>query len=229
MIGILRRGWLRKMAKRGLFINFEGIDGSGTSTQVHCLEERIENLDKYQDVLRTHEPWKNKDIKRKLKEDAEAYSGGLEMAELYVEDRTNHTRELIRPNLEAGVFVLNSRYKMSTCAYQWTQKVPIWKLLQMHENRGLITPDLTFFLDVTPEVAEERIRKRGTGQEKFEKSQSFREKLIKSYHALIKISEVEKDIFGKVVKIDATRKIQDVAEDIYKKFLEVYEEHVKSV
>ena len=95
------------MSEKGLFIVFEGIDGAGSSTHVHKLSEKLEELNKYQDILRTHEPWRSKEIKRRLQEDPEAYSGGLEMAELYVEDRVEHIRKLIRPNLKAGVVVLD--------------------------------------------------------------------------------------------------------------------------
>lgn len=207
------------MTKKGLFIVFEGIDGSGTSTHIHKLAERIEEFDKYLDVLRTHEPWKSEEIKRKLERDSEAYSGGLEMAELYIGDRADHTRILIRPNLEAGVTVLCSRYKMSTCDYQWAQGVQLHQLLSMHEHRGLLTPDITYFLDVPREVTQERLRESREKLEKFEKDPEFIDKLINNYRLLTQISETNPRIFGKVVRIDGDREIDDVAEDVYKEFL----------
>ena len=99
--------------------------------------KRIERLNKYQDILRTHEPWRNKKIKRKLEEDKDAYSDPEKTAHLFVEDRTDHSYILIRPNLLMGTDVFCSRYKMSTCAFQQTQGVPLEKLLEMHENRGV--------------------------------------------------------------------------------------------
>ena len=210
------------MPKRGLFIDFEGIDGSGTSTHVHRLEERIEELDKYQDVLRTHEPWENKEIKKRLEQDRDAYSDPLEMADLYIDDRAKHTHRLIRPNLEAGVIVLNSRYKMSTCSYQWAQGMSLFELLKMHEHRGILIPDLTFFLDVPREVAEERIRNRRKQREKFERNPEFVDKSISAYKALTHMSEVDPRIFGRVVRIDGNREIKDVAEDVFSEFLAIY-------
>ena len=203
-------------------MDFEGIDGAGSSTHVHRLEERIELLDKYQDVLRTHEPWDSGEIKRRLEEDHDAYSGGKEMAELYIGDRVEHVRRLVRPNLKAGVIVLSSRYKMSTCAYQWTQGVQLHDLLEMHENRGLLTPDITFFLDIPREVAAERIRTTRDRQEKFERNKEFIDRLIKSYGVLVEMSKVDPRPFGKVIRVNGDRPIDEVADEIYGHFLEVY-------
>ena len=210
------------MTRKGVFVVFEGIDGSGTSTHVHTLEERIEILDKYQDVLRTHEPWRSDEIKRRLKEDSEIYSDGAEIARLFVDDRKGHTKNLILPNLELGVVVLDSRYKMSTCAYQWAQGVSLTTLLEMHEHRGILTPDLTFFMDVPREVARERIRSTRGEVEKFEKDPEFIDKLTLSYNILIDMSEADLRLFGKVVRINGNRDIREVADEIYKEFLKVY-------
>ncbi len=210
------------MVEKGFFVVFEGIDGSGTSTHVHQLEERLEGLDKYQDVLRTHEPWKNKKIKEQLTSDSESFSGGLEMAELYVSDRADHTRQLIRPILETGTLVLCSRYKMSTCAYQWTQGVQLHHLLSIHEHRGIINPDLTFFLDIPREVAEERIKERKSDLEKFEKNPMFVDKLIDAYQALVQMAQVDSKILGPVILINGNRSMKKVADEIFSEFLEKY-------
>ena len=210
------------MVRKGFFVNFEGIDGSGTSTQVHCLEERLESLNKYQDVLRTHEPWRSQAIKTKLEQDRDAYSDPNQMADLYIDDRAKHTRELILPNLKAGVVVLNSRYKLSTCSYQWVQGVELKELLEMHENRGIISPDITFFLDVPLEVARERIKKRGGKMEKFEKNVGFTKRLIVAYKSLIHMSEVDPRIFGKVVRIDGKRDMNKIGDEIFSHFCKIY-------
>lgn len=210
------------MQTKGLFIVFEGIDGSGTSTHVHRLEERIEALNKYQDVLRTHEPWRSAEIKRKLEEDKDVYSNASETAELFVEDRAKHTQRLIRPNVAAGVVVLDSRYKMSTCAYQWTQGMHLSELLSMHDNRGLLTPDLTFFIDVPFDVARKRVEARGK-KELFEHNLNFVKQLISTYHTLAFMSEVDERIFGKVVRINGDKEIETVADNIYQEFLKIYE------
>ena len=213
--------------KRGLFIVFEGIDGSGTSTHVHRLSEKVEILDKYQDILRTHEPWRNKEIKRKLEEDKDAYSDPEKMAQLYVADRVDHSYRLIDTNLNAGAIVICSRYKMSTCAFQQAQGISLDKLLEMHEYRGVLTPDIVFFLDVSREVAEERIKKRGIPQEKFERDRKFIEKVIENYRNLIELSRKNMDIFGRVERINTEKPIEEASKEVYQKFLRVYQEWLK--
>jgi len=211
------------MTKRGLFVVFEGIDGSGKNFQLHNLEKRIEELNKWQDVLRTHEPWKSSEIKRKLETERDAYSGAAEIAELYIEDRASHTQRLVRPTLEAGSVVLCSRYTMSTCAYQWAQGLNLPELMKMHEHRGILIPDLTIFLDVLPEVADQRRGVRITGSlEKFEQNPIFIDKLINAYKALIHMSEVDQSIFGKIAVIDGNREADSVANDVYQEFLRIY-------
>jgi dTMP kinase len=213
--------------KKGLFIVFEGIDGSGEDTQVEKLYSAIKSLDKYQDILATHEPWKHGEIKRKLREDKDAYSDAEEMAELYIGDRTDHSYVLLRPNLDAGAIVLCSRYKMSTCAFQQTQGIPLDKLLKMHEHRGILNPDLTFFLDVPGNIAESRREKRGTPKEKFEQRE-FMDKVTANYWALYEMSLKNPELFGEVVKIDGNGLINEVAKDIYQEFLKVYNQWSQS-
>jgi dTMP kinase len=208
--------------KKGLFVVFEGIDGAGTSTQVHYLATYIEELDKYQDVLRTHEPWQSKEIKDRLEGEKDAYSGAMDIAELFVEDRARHTHKRILPNLKDGGMVICDRYSMSTCAYQWAQGAPLEELMEMHKYRGIIVPDLTFFVDVSREVAEGRMKKAGRPLEKFERDPGFVDKLIEAYRALTHMSNVNSGIFGEVVRINGDEGVVDVSSEIKEKFLSVY-------
>lgn len=200
---------------------FEGIDGAGTSTQLIKLIEFMENKDKYQDVLRTHEPWKNKEINKRLQEDKDAYSGAEEMTQLYVGDRIVHTLNIINPNLNKGVFVFCDRYSLSTCTYQSTQGAELEKLLEMHRNTSILVPDITLFIDVSAKIARERITARGGSLEKFENDVDFVERLIVSYRKLVYNTSL-KDVFGYVVPIDGEQTIEGVAEDIKKQFLPIY-------
>jgi len=209
--------------KEGLLIVFEGIDGSGKNYQIHELEKRIESLNKYQDVLRTQEPWRSKEIKRRLERDKTVYSNPEQMAEILIENRAKHTQKLLRPNVDAGVVVLLSRYKMSTCAYQWTQGMHLSELLDMHDHRGILTPDLTFLLDITQKTAEERITSAMRKKEKFEKDPKFVDRLISAYNSLAFMSEVDERIFGKVVRINGNRPMEAVSDEIYSEFLKVYD------
>ncbi len=198
----------------GLFVVLEGIDGSGTSIQTILLHDYIKRLENYYDVLTTHEPWHNDEINRKLREESDAYSGGEEMTRLFVNDRINHLQRLIIPNLNQGTTILCDRYSMSTYAYQGTQGVSFKKIKRIHEEEGILMPDLTLFLDADYETARERVARRGESLEKFETNEKFTKELIRMYRTL---SEIEK-VFGKVVTIDARKSIEDVHAKIVQEF-----------
>lgn len=205
-----------------MFVVFEGIDGSGTSTQLPILTKHIKELSKYHDVLETHEPWKSDEIKRRLREDRDAYSGANEMAALYVDDRRSHSENLINPNLEQGVFVLSDRYTLSTFAYQMTQGVSQAKLLKLHKDKRLIAPDITFYVRVSPETAIERIESRGDEKEKFEQEEFLRT-LVNSYDYWVNQGETNPDILlGNLRVIDGERSIEDVAVAVRREFNEFF-------
>ncbi len=215
--------------RKGLLAVFEGIDGAGTSTQVHKIAEEIEHLNKYQDVVRTHEPWESNEIKLKLKKEKDPFFGAEEIANLFVDDRAKHTRELIRPNLKAGAIVLCDRYSMSTCTYQWAQGMQIEELMLMHKDRGILIPDITFFIDVEGEVANRRIETRAvigstTEKEKFENNHEYTKKLINAYRAAYHLANVNPSIFGRVEKIDGNKDAKEVTAEIINKFKPIYGE-----
>ena len=206
---------------------FEGIDGAGTSTQVPLLTARIKELSKYHDVLETHEPWQSEEIKRRLAEDEDAFADGGAMAALYVGDRAEHSRRLIEPNLQEGVFVLSDRYKMSTCAYQWAQGVELHRLLKMHEGADLVMPDVTFYLDVERETAACRLQGRGDALEKFEKDGGFIETLIGRYRSLARDAVIDESTSGPVVWIDGSRGRDEVAAEVREGFQPVYDDYLE--
>lgn len=209
--------------QKGLFVVFEGVDGAGTSTQLIKLLEHLERKNKYQDVLRTHEPWNSEEIKKRLAKENDTYSGAEEISKLFVEDRIKHTEELIIPNLIRGVVVLCDRYSMSTCAYQSTQGANLIKLFDMHrDNESILIPDLTFFVDVPAEIAQERIMKRGEPKEKFEEFE-FQRKLIMNYREIARGAENRDSVFGKTIWINGNGPIECVARNIAYEFDKVYE------
>jgi dTMP kinase len=169
------------MERRGLFITFEGIDGCGKSTQAKMLADYLFNLNKYNHVLKTREPYKCQDIRKILQADSNPYSQGEKLARLFVKDRKEHLEKIIRPSLHQGIHVILDRYDCSTLAYQQTQGVPFKKLLDMH--KGLIIPDVTFIIDVPAELAVKRIKKDSIRQEeqKFEKNLEFMQELRTNY------------------------------------------------
>lgn len=210
-----------------LFIVFEGIDGSGKTSQIARLANYIRAKDKYQDVLLTREPtWRATELKEKLQGDGDAFSDGEHMAYLFVQDRKAHSDEQIVPALRQNTFVLCDRYAMSTCAYQGAQGVALDTLVRYHEAAGTLTPHLTLYFNVSREVAEKRMTKRGETRERFEKNQVFTEKLIEQYHSLALDSVASarvRSVIGEVYRIDGNGPIDAVEAEVKKAFDCVYE------
>jgi dTMP kinase len=194
--------------KRGLFIAFEGIDGCGKSTQAWKLARYVSDLSKYNHIVMTREPFKDANIRKMLRETDDPYSQAKELAKMYTDDRRNHVKELIMPELLKGAHVISDRYAFSTLAYQQAQGIPIKDLLELH--KGLPIPDIIFIVDVPSKVAVGRMKKdskRDKGKEhKFEKNREFMEKLRKNYHGLANLSG------HKVVVIDGTKKPEQIFE-----------------
>ena len=203
----------------GLFIVFEGFDFSGTTTQQEMLTSWLRSQDKYNEVFQGHEPTKNaKEIIRLLKEGKNPREvDNFLMAEGYINDRIQHTRELILPALKSGAHVIEDRYRMSTDAYQWTQGIPLNKLLEMQKNENIIKPDLTILLDIDVKTFLKRAKrdKKRSALELFEKDPKFVEECIDNYRTLV---ESEYKLFpkeyGEVVVIDGRPKPKKVHADI---------------
>lgn len=205
--------------KKSLFIDFEGIDGSGKSTQVKMFADYLVSLNKYNHVLITREPYKDVSIRKILRENIDPYTHALELAKKFVEDRKRHVKELIKPSLEKGVYVVCDRYSFSTLAYQQTQGISLKELLKMH--KGLPIPDLIFLIDIPVEVALERMKKdlktsKRKEEQKFEKDASFLEKLRKNYLDLVNLEK------HKVFVIDGTKSKEEVFEEIKRIFEKFY-------
>lgn len=194
------------MAGRGLFITFEGIDGCGKSTQVRRLAQHILELSKYNHVLITREPYNDTKIREILQQDEDPYSQAKKLAQMFVEDRKLHVKNIISENIRKGMFVISDRYSFSTLAYQQTQGVPINELLKMH--KGLPIPDIIFVIDVPAEVAMKRMKKDTVrkAEHKFEKNIKFIKKLRLKYFELANLPN------HKVILIDGRKSPEEIFE-----------------
>ena len=103
--------------KRGSLIVFEGVDGSGKSTQLALLAEAMRSAGR--EVVETGEPY-DCEWGRKIREMARSTQGVPPEQELewFLEQRRAHVRDLVGPALAAGRVVLSDRYFLSTVAYQ---------------------------------------------------------------------------------------------------------------
>jgi len=201
------------MQQKPLFITFEGIDGCGKSTQVHKFTEYLAGLSKYNHILLTREPYKSREIREILRQDPDPYSQARKLAELFLNDRTEHLQKIIHPALNSGIHVISDRYKLSTLAYQSTQGIPVGELIKMHS--GLLAPDLTFIVDVPVEVAVKRMKKDSRQEHKFEANLGFLTKLRQRYLELPSLLPEEK-----IVVIDGSKDVYEVFEQVKKAFHE---------
>jgi len=162
-----------KARPRGRLLAFEGLDGSGKSTQLAILADALSAAGR--DVVATHEPTDGPSGAR-IREMAR--SGRLlppeEELRWFVEDRRAHVRDAIGPALAAGRVVLTDRYFLSTVAYQGARGLDWGAILAASEAEFPI-PDLVVLLEIDPLRGLERVRARGTGVEGvFEREERLR-------------------------------------------------------
>ncbi|MFM6955984.1 MAG: dTMP kinase [Ignavibacteria bacterium] len=141
-----------------MFITFEGIDGSGKSTQIQLLKEWLERLDHTVTVLR--EPGGNvvsEQIRQLLLDSTEHIEPRCELL-LFTAARAQLVSKVIRPALKAGHIVICDRYIDSSVAYQgYGRGLPIDDIVRINDfaTAGLI-PDITFIFDLTVDDAAKR-------------------------------------------------------------------------
>ena len=146
----------------GKFITFEGIDGSGKSTQLQMLSDHLRAIGV--EPVVTREPGGTplgEKLRRAFLETTDSVSP---MAELlaFAADRAQHVEFLIKPSVERGLIVISDRFADATQAYQGAGRgFSEEKVLQVVElATGGLKPDLTLFFDIPVNVALERMASR---------------------------------------------------------------------
>lgn len=188
----------------GKFIVFEGLDGSGQSTQADLLRNFL--TEKNLEVVLTKEPTKDSEAGHKIREilDKVFEVGPRTLQELFVQDRKEHLEKLVIPALKEGKIVISDRYFFSTFAYGTSDRVSLEELIKM--NQEFLLPDLTMILKVSPEVCVSRIEKRGKGIQLFEKT----EKLKKAWQTY----EILPKRFENVYIIDGEKTVEEVFTEV---------------
>ena len=149
----------------GRFITFEGGEGCGKSTQIRLLATRLEAAGR--SVMLTREPGGTvlaEEIRRLIKDQADDPPCDRSELLLFLAARAQLVRNVIRPALDAGRWVVSDRFSDSTMAYQgYGRGLPLDVLRAANDFacEGL-KPDLTLLLAVDPEVARARLRARET-------------------------------------------------------------------
>ena len=201
-----------RMTNPGLFIVCEGIDGCGKGTQAGLLVDRLFKMNKRHHVLYTREPARSNygvSIRQILKEQSDPYQRGILMAELFVEDRKKHVRELVDPVLRYGGIVACDRYSPSTYTYQQMQGIPLDVLVKMHE--GLLIPDLTVIFDLD---AEEAMRRQAQ-DEKRDYAELFEKRDVQ-----VKLRQLYLELPGKLPNhrieiVNASRTREEIHEEVF--------------
>ena len=203
---------------RGKFITFEGGEGCGKSTQVKRLKETLER--EGVEVILTREPggtWLSEEIRHLIKDQATDAPCDRSELLLFLAARAQLVKNVIRPALEAGKWVVSDRFSDSTLAYQgYGRGLPLDELRRMNDFacEGL-RPDLTLLLDVTPQTAEARMR----GREAATNTTADRiETAGGEFHARLRsgFAELAKAEPDRIVTIDANGSPDEVWEDVWK-------------
>ena len=200
----------RRMRNGGLFIAFEGGEGSGKSTQIDLLATHLRELGRI--VLVTHEPGAT-DVGARIRDlllhHGEPLSPRSE-ALLFAADRAHHVDSVILPALERGEVVLTDRYVDSSLAYQG-----VGRALTIDEIRRLsrwatggLRPDLTILLDIPARAGLARAGRRGSADKLEGESLQFHERVRAAFLVL---AEAEPRYYR---VLDATRPAAVLAAEV---------------
>lgn len=198
-----------------MFITFEGPDGSGKSTIIKKVYEKLIN-DGF-DIVLTREPGgtpiaeKIRDI---ILDNSNVALDARTEALLYAASRRQHLVEKIRPALKEGKIVLCDRFLDSSLAYQGGgRNLGVQNVLNINlfatENTY---PDLTLFFDIDPELGLKRVSqdKKRVADRLDNENENFHEKVYSTFKEIINTNS------QRIITIDASKSIEEVTECAYK-------------
>lgn len=194
----------------GFFISIEGGDGVGKTTAIKTLEEKLNknNINYYL----TREPGGSKiseSIRNIILDKNNTEEDSKTEALLYAASRRQHLVEIVLPRLEKGELVITDRYIDSSLAYQgYARGIGIKKVLLINTFAiDSYFPDLTFFLDLSPEEGLKRISQNKREEDRLDKEKnSFHQKVYEGYKKVIKKYK------KRFVIVDASKSPNEIAE-----------------
>lgn len=185
-------------SRKGLLIVFEGIDGTGKSTQIQMLADYLSNNGC--SVVVTREPTEGS-FGQKIRDlymNRETVSKEKEL-QLFIDDRKEHVTQLLQPSLDAGKIILCDRYYLSTAAYQGAAGFDPAAIIE--KNNFAPAPDLALLFDLAPDESIKRITaSRGDTLNDFEQKESLM--------AVKRIFDAMN--FDYIRKIDASNSVEEV-------------------
>ena len=191
-----------------MFVTFEGIDGSGKTTQARLLAERLER--EGVDVVLTREPGGTPlgEAVRDLVLHGEHVAPWAEVA-LYAAARAQHVDQVIRPALERGAMVVCDRYVDSSAAYQGgARRLGVDTVLELNLTVvGGLMPDRTVLVEISPETAAARVG--GSGDRIERDGVALWARAAEAYRDLAARDR------RRYVVVDGTRPVDELAEEIH--------------
>ena len=202
---------------KGLFISFEGGEGSGKSSAINVVKEKLE-ADGYKVVV-TREPG-GISVSEQIRDVILAVDNKMSKeteALLYAASRTEHLYRKVIPWVNDGYIVISDRYIDSSLAYQgYARGIGIEKVLEINMFAKEYLPKVTYFFDVRPEVGLARI----VGRDKIDRLDlegfDFHQKVYDGYKEVCKLYP------ERIKVINGERPIELIIEDVYndiKKYL----------
>ncbi len=201
------------MDKKGVFISFEGGEGTGKSAQLEIIADILNQAGI--GVARTGNPQKGGKWRKKLVADETIYTPEEEATMLF-KDRDDQLKNVIFPAFEKGDWVISDRFVDSTRAYQgFGHGMSFERIEEMNKQYvGDVEPELTVVFDVDPKIGLERSFKENiaagtTDAEKFEK-------LGLEYHERIRAGyrEIVKQFPERCVLVDASLSLEEVTAEV---------------
>lgn len=195
----------------GLFITFEGIDGSGKSTQARMLADTLRCFGR--DVVLTREPGGSPGAEEiralVLQGDPDRWSAETEIL-LFTAARRDHLEKTINPALASGKIVISDRFADSTRMYQGISRGDLRPVVdELHNMMIGREPDLTFIIDMDPATGLSRALSRNGDEERFE---GFGETLqAKMREGFLRLA---KEFPDRCIVIDGNCKMEEIAEAI---------------
>lgn len=205
------------MKGSGVFITFEGIDGSGKSTQARMLAETLRAAGK--DVVLTREPGGSVGAEQiralVLEGDPDRWSAETEIL-LFTAARRDHLEKTIQPALDAGKIVISDRFADSTRLYQGITRGDLRGVVDtLHGLMIGREPDITFIIDMDPATGLARALSRQTSEERFE---DFGEELQKKMR--VGFLAIAKEFSDRCLVVDGNRGADVVAAEVAELALE---------
>ena len=200
------------MKKKGFFITFEGIDGSGKSTQIQKLAKFLE--DNGFDIIITREPGGSvggEEIRNLLLQgEVDRWSAETEIL-LFTAARRDHLERIILPALQDGKIVICDRFTDSTRMYQGMRGPKLRDLVDnLTEAVINCDPDLTLIIDIDPEISLRRAKSRETAEERFEDfGVDLQKKMRKGF------IDLSKEFNSRIKVVNGQQSVDDLAKEIF--------------